>query len=182
MTTARCIAIIGTAGRDRTKPMTRDLWARMVADAKHRIAPGATLVSGGAAWADHVAVALFLDGHASGLVLHLPAPLLPSHTFAGSAGSAGSATNYYHSKFSAAIGRSSVEDIATAILFGASFTAHPKEPGMKAFFVRNAMVASEATACIAYTWGEGLEPADGGTNHTWSLIQGRKLHVPLSTL
>lgn len=53
---------------------------------------------------------------------------------------------------------------------------------MKAFFVRNDMVAAEATACLAYTWGPGAEPADGGTNHTWSRIQGRKLHIPLSSL
>lgn len=178
----RVIAIIGTAGRDRTKPMSAELWTRMVADAKRRIAPGATLVSGGAAWADHVAVALFLGSHAAELILHLPAPLLPNHLFAGAAKSAGATSNFYHSKFSAAIGRSSIEDISTAILFGATYSAAPKAQGMKAFFERNAMVARDATACIAYTWGEGAEPADGGTNHTWSLIQGRKLHVPLSSL
>jgi len=49
------IAIIGTAGRDKTIPMTRALWDWMLDDAKNRLKFKHHLVSGGAAWADHLA-------------------------------------------------------------------------------------------------------------------------------
>src|SRR5690606_1280513 len=70
------IAIIGTAGRgDDAAKLGPALFAAMVRDAAERVAafPDPRLVSGGAAWADHVAVKLFLEGKVAGLTLHLPA-------------------------------------------------------------------------------------------------------------
>ena len=43
------IAIIGTAGRDKEKPMSLALWKFMLNDAYSRIPLGAHLISGGAA-------------------------------------------------------------------------------------------------------------------------------------
>lgn len=177
------LAIIGTAGRDKSKPVTRDLWNAMVRDAQMRVPRGAPLVSGGAAGADHVAVALFLIGHTASLRLHLPGVFQTCTSFDGGYGTAAGAANYYHGLFSNVIGMSSMTMLVRAIERGAEYTTQPKGPGMGAFMARNALVASDATAgCLAYTWGTGDTPADGGTRHTWDRIKGQRVHVPLGGL
>lgn len=181
-TTGRTVAIIGTAGRDKDKPMTAQLWECMVDNARRQVRPNDTLVSGGAAWADHLAVRLFLDGAVSGLVLHLPAPL-GSDGFAGpQRDSAGSAANYYHSLFQKATGVDGLAEIRLAIEKGAKVTHQPAGPGYGAMFTRNALVAKAADIVIAYTFGEGDTPADGGTKNTWDQVKGERIHVPLLRL
>lgn len=176
------IAIIGTAGRDSSKPMGASLWAAMCRDVSNRVKPEDIVISGGAAWADHLAVWLFLQKRVAGLVLHLPAPFRDASAFAGEKGSAGSAANFYHKKFSDACGIDSVGQICDAIWQGALYTTQLPNIGMSAFFMRNMQVARDADGCFAYTWGPGKAPADGGTKHTWGLLGGSKIHVPLATL
>lgn len=177
------IALIGTAGRDNSRPHTRHLWLSMLDDAMHRVPLGSHLVSGGAAWADHLAVRLFLTGYASGLDLHLPAEFETAHRFRGERGTAGGAANFYHMAFSAAVGINSVLEIIEAINRGARYTTQATAPGMSAFKTRNRLVAAAATTgALAYTWGDGAAPADGGTLHTWRLISAPKTHVPLAGL
>jgi hypothetical protein len=174
-------AIIGTAGRDRTKPMTRKLWDWMVADAFHRLPDGCHLVSGGAAWADHLAVALYLSGKAGRLTLHLPAPFVQGR-YSGPHGSAGDAANYYHRRFTYAVGFDSLHQVGTALaMVGVHHTAEPEAPGYAAMFARNLKVA-QADTLIAYTFGPGAAPADGGTANTWSKARGAKVHISLPFL
>ena len=177
----RTVAIIGTAGRDKDKPMTAQLWERMVADAKQRVRPDDTLVSGGAAWADHLAVRLYLDGAVKHLVLHLPAPFV-NGKFQGERESAASAANYYHDLFRRNAGVDGFADLAAAIAKGAKVTEQPVARGYGAMFARNALVAKQADAVVAYTFGEGDTPADGGTKDTWDQVKGNRLHVPLLSL
>lgn len=179
--TVRHLAIIGTAGRDKDKPMTAQLWDKMLADARTRVHPSDVLVSGGAAWADHLAVALFLEGRVAGLKLHLPAPL-KGKGFDGPQGSAASAANYYHEMFSKATGLRSLDQIHEAIARGGKFTEQPPAKGYGAMFARNKIVAEASEAVLAYTFGEGQEPADGGTKNTWDQIPGGREHVPLGAL
>jgi hypothetical protein len=168
------IAIIGTAGRDKTKPMTRLLWDWMVEDATRRIPKGAHLVSGGAAWADHLAVELFRIEHAAKLTLHLPAPL-GIQGFNGPSKSAATAANYYHSLFGQVIGRNTVKDIIQSVACSeCNYTTEPEAPGYGAMFARNAKVARTADELLAYTFGPGGVPADGGTKNTWD--QFAQLH------
>jgi hypothetical protein len=178
------IAIIGTAGRDKTKPMTARLWAWMVLDALQRVPKGAHLVSGGAAWADHLAVDLYLRGHAADLTLHLPAPFM-EHTlgwqFVGGFGTAGGAANYYHRKFSQVVGYGTLAQIADVLQVGASCTEEPMSQGYAGMFNRNAKVA-QADIMLAYTFGEGNEPADGGTKNTWDACRGQRTHITLPLL
>lgn len=177
------IAVIGTAGRDKTKPMTRKLWMWMVHHAMHTIPAGNHLISGGAAWADHLAVCLFLEGHAKALTLHLPAPL-GIQGFNGPERSSATAANYYHTKFSEAIGYSSFQEILEATDDAhCQYTHQAEAPGYGAMFARNLLVARNAKALIAYTFGEGTEPADGGTRDTWNKSSAiDKLHVSLPCL
>lgn len=169
------IAVIGTAGRGR--PMTREHWTFMCASARNMLPRGCELVSGGAAWSDHVAVALYLEGFASALHLALPAPV-DMQSFAGPPKSAGSAANYYHRLFSQTMGFPSIQHIAVAIRRGATYTEEPAGPGMRAFFARNEKVAQLAFGCLAFTFGTD-QPEDGGTKHTWDLICGPRMHVSL---
>jgi hypothetical protein len=67
--------IIGTAGRSHKELLTDKTWPNMVAKARELVPKGAMGISGGAAWADHIAVELYRLGHLSQLMLHLPAPI-----------------------------------------------------------------------------------------------------------
>lgn len=184
---SRRLAIIGTAGRDKTKPMNAALWAAMLADLRARVLPDDILVSGGAAWADHLAVAAFLRGWALGLRLYLPAPLTsdsgqPRFLAAGGGQSSGSAANYYHSLFRQATGVDGLAEIVQAVDAGAIVDAQPSSPGFGGMYARNRLVAQEATHAVAYTWGAG-EPQDGGTRNTWLLLQhAMREHVSLLDL
>lgn len=177
MTTER-IAIIGTAGRDKIMPMTKALWHWMVADAEQRTPVGCHLVSGGAAWADHVAVALFLKGHAAQLTLHIPAPFIGGR-YVGPIRSAGQASNYYHQMFSRVAEIDTLAQIEQASMrVGISGSFEPVGEGYGAMFARNLKVAT-AARMLAYTFGSGEEPLDGGTKFTWDACHGAKTHVTL---
>lgn len=170
-------AIIGTAGRDKTKPMTLSLWEWMVNDATRRVPKGTHLVSGGAAWADHLAVKLYLNGHTDKLTLHLPAPFT-TKWFVGPGGGSASAANYYHERFSQIISIDSLLEIRQALEKGAIATFESYQGGYEGMFARNLKVA-QADEMLAYTFGLGRIPADGGTRDTWDHCKGIKTHIPL---
>lgn len=173
------IVIIGTAGRDKTKRMDLVLWQWMLQHALTTIPKGSHLVSGGAAWADHLAVVLFIRGYATGLTLHLPAPFRGG-CFKGPSKSSASAANWYHQKFSEAVGVDSLADIDMALrVLQCEHTCEPSQVGFGGMFARNAKVAADADILYAYTFGEGDVPAPGGTRDTWDQCKGERIHVPL---
>lgn len=174
------IAIIGTAGRDKTKPMTLELWKWMLRDVYARVPKGAHVVSGGAAWADHLAVILHLFNHAE-LTLHLPAPFYDGRFVETGYKSAGATANYYHRLFGQVIGRDTLDQIRATFQTAHWVTEEPASPGIGGMFARNAKVA-QADELIAYTFGEGDVPADGGTKDTWDKCRGKKTHVSLPLL
>lgn len=175
----RRLAIIGTAGRDKTAPMTAGLWGAMTRDAAGRVRAQDVLVSGGAAWADHLAVHLFLEGLCSGLELYLPAPF--DGKFCGPRSSSASAANYYHERFSLVTRSNTLSQIGEAISRGALTHAQPEMAGYRGMFARNALVAKAADAVLAYTFGEGVA-TDSGTGNTWAQVRGEKTHVSLDRL
>jgi hypothetical protein len=137
------------------------------------------LVSGGAAWADHVAVRLFLDGKASSLTLHLPCPFVDGkYLDTGSNDwrtNPGQSANYYHQKFSQAMGCDTLADIQTAISKGANVVVGA------GFHQRNSQIA-KSDVLLAFTWAVGDTPSDGGTLDTWNKCKAPKLHVQLNSL
>lgn len=170
------IAIIGTAGRGR-QAMTRELWDWMVDSAKYKVPEGSHVVSGGAAWADHLAVELMLIGHAGQLTLHLPAPF--EKCFIGPHGSAGSVANFYHGHFSQVIRRRSLSDIEKVLgMAGVTMTHEPVSRDTSAMFNRNEKVA-RCEKLLAYTFGRCGVPADGGTKNTWNKCRGIRTHIEL---
>ena len=194
----KVIAVIGTAGRDtydgakvdgsRIQP---EDFAAMKAHVVSKITPEVVLVSGGAAWADHVAVQLFLEGKVSGLILHLPAEINPKTGMFYDAGygSVGYTANRLHRAFAKKMDMSSdratLEEISKAIEMGATVTygdgEAPSSVGWgeeSEFKKRNSKVAADTTAGVfAFTFDpktgkSGMtEPGDGGTKDTWYKIK-----------
>jgi hypothetical protein len=176
------IAIIGTAGRDKNPLLTLDLWESMKADLYTRVSPTDTVISGGAAWADHLAIYAYLSGWCQSLELKLPAPLVKDK-FLGEFKSAGSASNHYHHIFGDIIKEDTIIQITHAIRMGAAFDFEPMLTGISGMFIRNAKVAKACTSIIAYTFGDGNVPADGGTKDTWNKAKTTdRIHIDLKTL
>lgn len=177
------IGIIGTAGRDKTIKMTKTLWRLMQEDLDSRLPQDAHLVSGGAAWADHLAVALFLNERCSKLSLYLPAPM-KNGVYAGPARSSAASANFYHQQFSEEIGvdsRKQIQDLSGTE--GVRITMEPAAPGFAAMFARNKKIAQLSDVLIAYTFGDGDEPLPGGTLDTWRQAKCQsKIHVNLRPL
>ena len=169
-------SIIGTAKT--TGNMNEDLFQKMCYSSLSHI-KGNELVSGGAAWGDHVAVALFLGfPERFSLVLHLPCPFEGGqYKDNGSYDwrvNPGRTSNSYHRAFSKAANRDSLEDIQRAIALRAKVIVYD------GFHKRNDIVA-ESPNMIAFTWGLD-QPEDGGTKYTWDKCKTSKVHISLARL
>lgn len=130
------------------------------------------LVSGGAAYGDHIAVRLFLAHPESSLTLHLPCKFDKKYEDTGLKDwrtNPGNTANYYHSLFSKNEGINSLNEIEQAILAGANILVY------KGFHKRNLEVA-KSDIVLAFTYSKGNSPTDGGTKHTWSNANGIKVH------
>lgn len=173
-------AIIGTTGRktqehDDGAALTRQHFDAMCIVAEDLIEqfaennyPITHLVSGGAAWADHVAVHLFRKPRSQRkfeqLRLYLPAEF-ESGRFKDNgqdnpSANPGKTANHYHQKFSRDTHINSLTEISSAIREGAEHY-YPKG----GFYGRNAMVA-KSDFLLACTFGEGNKVKDGGTADT----------------
>ena len=122
------VAIIGTAGRgvDVVSLLNHQMFRKMCESAANiilndwKLDPAkVTLVSGGSAWSDHVAVDLFLNDkrfETSKLLLWLPCKIGIGHTFCDEKSwhTCGRLLNELHSRFTVHLGRSSLLDIRNA--------------------------------------------------------------------
>lgn len=180
------IAIVGTAGRKEDgRKMNATVYFKMVLHAISFIQANfgrtdeITLVSGGAAWADHIAVSLFLsDLEWAGLELHLPAPFVNSKFQEKGFRSPGSVSNFYHATFSKAMGGGAYQtrrSLQRALDAGATSTIGGD------FKSRNLLVG-DVDVLMAYTWGSGDIPKPGGTLHTWEHSRAEKFHFPIQSL
>jgi hypothetical protein len=179
----KSISLIGSAGRGSDGPrLNRPLYDAMYAEAlamvrEHDIEEA---VSGGAAFADHTAVRLFLEGEVKSLRLYLPA-FFDGRAFEPNpriASNPGKTANRHHHDFKVSCGVDGLREIAEAISHGAKIEVFP------GFKRRNLEVAGNCTHMEAFTFGTkptavflpsdagflssteaGLK--DGGTAHTW---------------
>lgn len=184
------VAIIGTAGRgldaDR---LDTDAFQQMVANTTDILVADFGLsagvdgnihaVSGGAAWADHVAVTLFLQGFVKDLTLHLPCAWDKSRQqYADTGGdwriNPGRTANIYHRQFSARTGRNSLAELQQCMDRGCSVRVWP------GFHARNNKVA-QSDFMVAHTLSRSSEPPpSGGTRYTWDRASGAtRMHVPI---
>lgn len=173
------IGIIGTAGRGANEhKLDTNIFDRMVeVVSKVKTLESATLISGGAAWADHVAVVTFLLKRCKGLVIHMPCEWNAAKSEFTDSGerdwrtNPGGTSNHYHRQFSRKLctnAELSLNQIHLAIRQGANATAGA------GFFERNTEIAKESDAIIAFTFGNGARIADGGTRDTFKKFKKLK--------
>lgn len=175
------LSIVGTAGRkDDGKKLSKKHFEAMCIVASglmEQLAesnyPITHLVSGGAAWADHVAVRLFLDKKAPHLRLFLP-DLWENGAYHDTGErdpfkNPGGTANYYHKLFLNATGIHSLSQIQTAKGEGAELIDRKTNKDGKVqplgFHPRNALV-SKSDFILACTYGKEHEVKDGGTADT----------------
>jgi hypothetical protein len=186
------IAIIGSAGRGMDGKRLnansfnemRTALLKVINDVYGRI--NWTAVSGGAAWADHLAVDAFGRGHAEKLELKLPVELDETGKFIDNGKSVshlnpGKTANHYHDLFQQKTGIKSFDQLRIV-------TKHTRcdvHIG-NGFFGRNTDIANAADICIAFTFGDGAKLADGGTADTMRKFikrnVGRSFHIDLNTM
>lgn len=183
------VGIIGTAGRQGSdQQLSRTLFEKMVDQARYTILHtwqlkprNVKLVSGGAAWADHVAVRLFASGEFPHLTLHFPTRWDAQAQRFSYETKTGQSANHYHSLFSEALQGDSWQELQDAIQKGARVLDH-----YDGFFDRNDHVARESDFLLAFTLEHGLEPSRrSGTYYTWSrchLPPWKKTHISLTQL
>lgn len=173
------IGVIGSAGRDGS--YTPELFARME-QCLHTFLqqyPEATLVSGGAAGADHLAVRAALRTNRSALI-YGPCPWDDvQHQFLDTGVedwrvNPGKLANMYHRRFYEATGIPSLTELKTAQEQG-KITYIPG----KSFHQRNSLVA-DCDILLAFTFHHGTEPGDSGTADTWRKCRGTKYHLNLA--
>ena len=183
------VAIIGTAGRGEDgHRMTESLFDLMVTRARMLIrqelhsSSVINLISGGAAWADHVAVALFFNEEEANLTLHIPCGWDHAKMQFVDKGTddwrtnPGRTMNKYHRQFSTKTRHNSLRDIHLALQVGACAKTY------SGFHRRNTEVA-KADVLIAFGWGTGGYPVTSGTADTWKKCKAsKKIHVNLDDL
>lgn len=175
------LGIIGSAGnRDHGRLVSADVYGCVLDEGRRALRDfrESEAVSGGAAFCDHSAVRLFLDGDITGLTLHLPCGFgrgAGGHPEFDESISCGRTANRLHRQFSETIGADTLEELAAAISRGARVYVHG------GFLVRNTPIARASGHLLAMTFSEvpgrhdiprgqraprGLL-CDGGTLDTW---------------
>jgi hypothetical protein len=169
------VSIIGTAsGKGKYEAlMTQKTWDFMCTTAENHINKltsdwsNVHIVSGGAAWSDHVAVHLFLKYPKSSLTLHFPCKWNSSKKqFEDNgkyhwAANPGRTANLFHFRFGRIIGTETLPQIQKAIDNGAIIVDN-----YVGFHDRNLSVG-KSSHLIAFTASKSDQPTDGGTFHTW---------------
>jgi len=132
------------------------------------------LVSGGSAWADHVAIQLFREGGFGGLELYLPSEFnTKAHKYKNT--HEGRTLNKLHEHCQNKTGLPIFEELTSV---------NSRKKGVKitiqrGFKPRNTLVARGCDHIIAFTFGKDI-PEGGGTADTWSKIpHENKLHISL---
>lgn len=180
------LAIIGPARNTCATRLTPEHFERMCAAARDLVAAQGihTLASGGAAWADHVAVRLFLESAVQStnvaevpsatsavreLHLYFPCEWDAARGQFRSRGhwrsDTGKAANVYHQRFSHVCAMDSLADIARALKMEGCH-AHVYE----GFHARNRALAAAADQLVAFAVEEHLSR---GTQDTWNKFKDK---------
>lgn len=197
------IGIIGTAGRkEDAAKLTAKHVEYMIQIALMHVSSKDTVVSGGAAWADHTAV--LIRPHCARLFLQLPCKwdvnkrAYHDTNINNFQTNPGGTSNYYHRLFSKKWAEgfepiyknnfNSLEQLHECYLEAHKPGINPSERSViwcdnfKGFFDRNLQVG-KVDKLIAFTFNKGSIPKDGGTKHTWDNSNAPiKLHFDLGTV
>ena len=177
---------IGVIGVSKGEELTALIYQKMYAQLLSHLneIPNATLISGGAAWSDHLAVFAYLQNYVSALELHLPCVYQLNNNCFHDNGSTdwrvnpGKLANEYHKVFSRVIYGNEYE---TLNQIGSAISKGAKAIYYHGFHARNLMIAQASQLLIAFTLEQG-EPTKGGTAHTWKNCHNKKLFISISKL
>ena len=140
------------------------------------------LVSGGAAWSDHVAIYLFLTNKYGKLTLYLPCHwnsdliMHEDNNKTGFIHNPDKSANKYHNNFSKVLGYNTLHDIENAKLNKAIIV-----DDNIGFHKRNTLI-SKSEYLIAFSWAKNEFSIEGGTLDTWKKCKGKKIHIDLACL
>lgn len=118
------------------------------------------LVSGGSAWADHIAVQLYLTGEFAGLELYLPSRFDPKQKKYINTHE-GRTLNQLHAECKEKTGIDVFEDLTRAVTKKAT-----KIVIQRGFLPRNTLIAKNSDHLITFTFSPN-DPVEGGTFDTW---------------
>lgn len=182
------VAIIGTANRKKEllSKMSVELYEKMVKRAHKTIVndlnldmSNVILVSGGAAWSDHVAVSLFNRYCYNALKLYIPCDWKESkYHDNGARGwrhNPGYSANLYHRQFSDIMLCDTLKEIEESRQNGAVLYVQD------GFHARNTCIA-ESDNLIAFTWANNENEITGGSRDTWRKCENRKIHISINDL
>ena len=185
------VSIIGSANgkgiKDRENLLNKGTWQKICETVENYISTNVNgnwsrihLVSGGAAWCDHVAVYLYFLHPDAQLTLHFPYKWdFDKKQFIDNgknhwATNPGRTANKHHQSFQKKIGQNTFHQLQKAIDNGAKIYDH-----YTGFHDRNSAVAS-CDYLIAMTFFDGPEPNGGGTWDTWKKSQcTKKIHFTI---
>ncbi|EFA77862.1 hypothetical protein PPL_09362 [Heterostelium album PN500] len=199
------LAVIGTAGRDPNKQLTKDHFKYMCDTfdefiESHHLLEGdkqLVVVSGGSAWADHVVVDRFLnDPNRFKLILYLPCPIVDTeiddddddvcykrryqYLDTGSIDwykNPGRISNMYHDQFESIMCVDPIGQIIQAKEKGAIL-----DTSSNGFHNRNTKI-SKSDLIVAFTFGEDQPEIGTGTHETWKQsLSKKKYHYSLSKI
>lgn len=173
------VGIIGTAEGhseniiEKTKEIIENEW--------HLDPSKIRLVSGGAAFSEHVAVRLFLEKYARSLTIHLPCGWNTQYdrfTDNGNFSSEinpGKLLNRYHRENNM-LSSLTLDEIKDAVSLGAIVKHHT------GFHARNSAIAENADYLICFFWSEVDDSIGNGVFDTWNKCIGVKTKVDLKSL
>lgn len=181
------VAIIGTAGRTGRDRLSMPLYTAAYHHAMAQVGTDpVALRSGGAPWMDHLAVKVLFGRYGAGLStaldLFLPCEWDSTRCRFHDTGvrdwrvNPGGTLNYYHLLFGGMLRFDPFAELEYARnMPGVTFHVVPE------FHNRNVEIVRGASRVLAYTWGTGAEPADGGTKHAWDSAGpgAERQHFPL---
>ena len=127
-------------------------------------------------------MSLFFCEEVGELTLHLPtrlctegeAPQFYDNGLKDWKNNPGCTANKLHQEFSKKLHEDTLQHLTLADTVGANLLVH------SGFHDRNSHVAT-SDYLLAFTWGSGDVPMEGGTMDTWKKCRGRKYHVPLES-
>lgn len=143
------------------------------------------LVSGGAAWSDHLAIVEYLSGGYKSIELHFPCKFI-NGLFVDNGSSdwkinPGQSANKYHQMFNHKLRQNSLLDIEELIQQQDNDQVKIYQ-NYNGFHDRNTAVGN-VDILIAFTFSKSKTPTKGGTLDTWKKSKAkRKIHVCISKL
>jgi hypothetical protein len=185
------VGVIGTAGRNCLDRLNADVYDKMALDFENILRnirevenKSIELVSGGAAWVDHLAVRIYLEDIVSveSIHLYLPCKFYLLNSCFDCYSQEGKTLNFYHGKFSSIIIEEDLDFFYSRKQLSMVIDNESNYTVISGFKNRNIEVG-KVDLLVAYTFGKNVPLSGSGTWHCWkNSIAKKKIHRCISLL